>query len=149
MPTPAPSGVLLCGVVASFNSIPIVMITGVSNVGMTRKHMDNIHNDVAGGVADALFSCIRLNKPIRISGVCDTNSAVWLSQMALTNSINTPFSITWPPEEGYTTGGSIAWTRSGLVDVSYGSPDIEGRINVEFTVQPAKLPTITAGTPVV
>lgn len=138
-------GTLLCGVIASFNEVPRAMITGLSNIGMTRKTVENIHNDVTNGVADVLASCIRINKPIRISAVCNTNSSTWLTEMALANNINTPFTISWPPEQGFTTGGTISWARAFLTDYTCGSPDIEGRINCEFTITPSGLPTITAG----
>lgn len=122
------------------------MVTGIAGIGMERRSIENVHNDVANGVADVMFSCIRRNKPIRVSGVANTNDATWLSNMAIANRTNTPFSITWPPEVGYTTGGSVSWIRAGLTDYSMGSPDIEGRVNCEFTIMPAGLPTIVAGT---
>lgn len=113
---------------------------------MERRAVENIHNDVASGVADVLFSCIRRNKPFRVSGVCNTNDTTWLSNMALANSVNTPTEIDWPVEEGYSTGGKIAWARAGLTDWSAGSADIEGRVQCEFTIHPSGLPTITVGT---
>lgn len=122
------------------------MITGVTGIGMERRAIENVHNDDASGVADVLFSCIRRNKPFRISAVCNTNDATWLSNMALANSSNVPVSVTWPVEEGYSTGGTITWARAGLTDYTAGSPDIEGRVMCEFTIHPAGLPTIAAGT---
>lgn len=102
----------------------------------------NIHNDLTSGWAQVLLSCIKSLKPFRVSVVHDTNGSQWLTwlQQKLTT-----MSITWPVEQGYSTGGVFSGL-AGVTDYTFGSPDIQGRINAEMTITPSGVWTVTPGT---
>lgn len=141
-------GVLLCGVAASIEpeagGTPVVIgaITGLTGMGAERVSVPNIHNDVENGWCEQLFSCIRMMKPFRVSIVHGTNSTQWKTWLEQGPQL---MAIVWPVETGYTTGG-VNEFQAGLTDYTYGSADIQGRINAEMTITPSGEPTITPGT---
>lgn len=135
------AGTMLCGVTVEFNDVVQALITGCTNMGAERASVPNIHNDVIGGWADVLYSCIVRNKPFRLTFVFKTNDATWIANMKVVSN----FIITWPIVQGFTTGGTLSWAKCGITDYMFGSPDIEGRINAEATFTPAGLPVVVAG----
>lgn len=143
MPKP---GILLCGVAITDGKAesPIVIgaITSCSGFGASRQAVPNIHNDVTGGWAEVLMSCIRMMKPFRVGIVHQSNSTSW--KTLLTQAMST-FAITWPIEDGYTTGAVYSF-KAAVTDYEAGAGDIESRVNAMFTITPSGEPTITAGT---
>ena len=111
-------------------------------MGGDRIAVPNVHNDNASGWAEVLLSCVKTLKPFRISVVHDTNGSQWITWLGQALSTLT---ITWPVEKGYTTGGVISFL-GGVTDYTFGSPDIQARINAELTITPSGAPTVTAGT---
>lgn len=114
----------------------------MTGLGGERLGVPNVHNDLTSGWAEVLLSCIKTMKPFRVSLVHDTNGSQWITW--LTQSLGA-IAITWPIEKGYSTGG-VASFLGGVTDYTFGSPDIQGRINAELTLTPSGMPTITAGT---
>lgn len=111
-------------------------------MGADRMAIPNIHNDLTAGWIQYLISCLQTMKPFRVSVVHDTNGQQWVTWITQYLS---QISITWPIEQGYTTGGVIAF-QGAVTDYTFGSPDIQGRINAEMTITCSGAPTITAGT---
>ena len=114
----------------------------MTGLGADRKAVPNVHNDVVGGWIEKLISCLQEMKPFRVSVVHDTNGTQWKTWITQLMGV---MAITWPVEKGYTTGGLMAF-NAAVTDYTFGSPDIEGRINAEMTITPSGQPTITAGT---
>lgn len=120
------------------------MITGLTGMGASRRSVPNIHNDVADGWIKKLYSCLVNPKPFTVRVVFASNDEDWVDQMSEAPGL---WTIGWPVEEGYTTGGSIDFVAA-IVDKTFGSPDIEGRVEGDLTLDPSGKPEITAGTPV-
>lgn len=123
-------------------AIVIARITGITGMGAERVSVPNVHNDVASGWIETLVSCLRSLKPFRISVVHDTNGVQWITW--LTQLMST-LAITWPLESGYSTGGVTSF-QAAVTDYTFGSADIQGRINAEMTITPSGIPTVTSGT---
>lgn len=144
------TGIILCGVSLTRTPIPsgsprtIGAIVGLSNIGYTVASQPNIHNDVEDNWIEHLFSCLAALNAVTCRLVTNTNDADWDDE-----ALEAPgtWEITWPVEEGFTTGGSISF-KGKIVSRSFGSPDIQGRIEGDITIQPSGKPTLTAGTPV-
>lgn len=118
------------------------MITGLTGIGASRRVVDNIHNTLTNNWGQRLYSCIAMMKPFQVSFVLDSNDGTWITNL---QAIVGAMLITWPAESGYTTGGTLAF-QGNFTDVTFGSPDIEGRVEGSMTIHPSGKPTLTAGT---
>lgn len=122
---------------------PVVIgrITGMTGLGADRKAVPNVHNDVTSGWIEKLISCLQEMKPFRVSVVHDSNGTQWKTWISQLLGV---MAITWPIERGYTTGGVMSF-QAAVTDYTFGSPDIEGRVNAEMTITPSGEPIIAAG----
>lgn len=74
--------------------------------------------------------------------VANTNDVTWISNLqALPGTI----AITWPPESGYSTGGTLSFSGA-FTNITFGAADIESRVEGEMTCAPKGQPTVTPGT---
>lgn len=136
---------LSAGVVDGGTPIVIGRITGLTGLGADRKAVQNIHNDLTNGWVEKLISCIKEMKPFSISIVHDTSGSQWKTWISQTMG---DFSITWPAEKGFSTGGLMTFDAA-ITDYTFGAPDIESRVNATMTITPSGEPTIVSGTAVV
>ena len=114
----------------------------MTGLGADRKAIPNIHNDLTAGWIEKLISCLQEMKPFRVSVVHDTNGTQWKTWITQLVGM---MSITWPIEAGYSTGGHMNFIAA-VTDYTFGSADIEGRINAEMTITPSGQPYIVPGT---
>ena len=111
-------------------------------MGAERVAVPNVHNDLTSGWVEYLISCLQTMKPFRISVVHDVNGSNWLT---LIEGKIGPITITFPIVSGSSGAGSIAF-QGAVTDYTFGSPDIQARINGEMTITCSGLPVVTAGT---
>lgn len=143
-----PDGFLGCGIVITFGADAEIFgkLIDVSSIGASRVSVpaphQNMTKDTASGMrwVPKLYSCIATSKPFRITGVFEGNydwSAVFKELKAVT--------LTWPPEKGYTTGGTLGWLRAGVIDFDV-SVSLESRAIRTMIIDPSGMPVITEGT---
>lgn len=146
----AADGMILCGASFDFGSddAALAKLLDIRGIGVMRSALPSAHQgmttDATSGVkwTEFLFSCIATVKPFVISVVFDGNfnwQTILKNVQALT--------LTWPVQDGYTTGATLGWEKAGVVDYEIGGT-FESRPIVNITIQPSGKPTITAGTPV-
>lgn len=136
-------GFMLCGTdFAGSLATIFAELLDLSELGATRTAVDATTNSDAGGWGKILLSCIARLKPFRVTiayqGDLDWKTAIKAALAELT--------ITWPIEDGFTTGHSIAFD-CGLTDISVGG-QLEQRTLANLTITPSGEPTIEEGTPV-
>lgn len=133
------SGIMLCGASQSWQSNFLAKILGLSGLGASRRAVDAVSNEDAGGFAPVIYSCIRRMKPFRVTIVFNSNQD-WKTALGAAAAT---WTITWPVESGYSTGATLACTV-GMTDITIGAT-LEDRILAEVELTPSGAPTITAG----
>lgn len=141
-------GMILCGASLSLGADTTIFgdLLDVRGIGAMRAALPSAHQnltkDNTSGMkwVDFLYSCIATCKPFVISCVFNGNynwQLVFKELDALT--------LTWPVQDGFTTGGTLGWDKAGVVDWEIGGT-FESRPIVNITIQPSGKPTITSGT---
>lgn len=118
------------------------MLVGLTGIGATRRSQSNIHNDVVNGWIKELYSCLSKLNPIQMRMVFNSNDGNWITDI---QDKPGTLQITWPVEEGYTTGGVLSFAGA-FTSFDFGSADIEGRVEGASVFMPNGKPTFTAGT---
>lgn len=141
-------GFLGCGITLTFGVDTTIFgkLLDISAIGATRISVpaphQNLTLDATTGVrwVPKLFSCLANSKPFRITAVFSGNND-WTTIFKDLKAIT----ITWPPEQGYSTGGTLSWPKAGVVDFDMGV-GLESRAIKSIVIDPAGIPDVTAGT---
>lgn len=141
-------GFLGCGIAITHGADSVILgrIIDISSIGASRVSVaaphQNLPVDATSGMrwVPKLFSCLATAKPFRVTGVFEGNYD-WSTVFKLLSAVT----LTWPPEKGYTTGGTLGWLRAGVVDFDV-SVSLESRAIRTLIIDPSGIPEITPGT---
>lgn len=133
-------GHIVCGTTITFSSGFLVEILDIQGIGADRKPIDSTTGNSTNLWGTIIMSCIARLTPFRVT-IAHSSNIDWA---AVVKAVMETCTILAPVEDGYSSGGSLAF-KAGVSKYQYGG-ELEGRVTASVEICPSGPPTIVAGT---